>query len=76
MTKLTMFLTKLTIFSTKLTFFSTKMTNDNVSHLRVPQDQGEAEGLEGGQRPQGSRGDFSFYPLEPCERQKDDLNLS
>ena len=49
---------------------------DHVSHLRVPEDQGEAEGLEGGQRPQGSRGDFSFYPLEPCERQKDDFNLS
>ena len=42
---------------------------DDVSHLRVPQDQGEAEGLEGGQWPQGSRGDFSFY-------QKDDFNLS
>ena len=42
---------------------------DHVSHLRVPQDQGEAEGLEGGQWPQGSRGDFSFY-------QKDDFNLS
>ena len=47
-------MTGLKMFPTKLTIFSTKLTNDHVSHLRVPQDQGEAEGLEGGQRPQGS----------------------